>query len=187
MSEVLTTSEAAKLCGVSFRTVIRWVERGELQGYRLPGRGDHRIPLDALHRFMREHGMPIPDDAGPAERRVLIVDDEAGMSNAIARVLTTAGYKTKIAADGFLAGLLVHSFKPGLMTLDLRMPHLDGLGVLDRLRETPPPAPLKVLVVSAETRDRLDAALERGAHGALAKPFRNEDLVAAVDGLYDAA
>jgi len=184
MTDVLTTSEAAKRCGVSFRTVIRWVERGELNAYRLPGRGDYRVPVEELRRFMRAHGIPEPDAPHGLARRVLIVDDEPGMANAISRVLTNARFETRIAADGFLAGSLLHTFKPGLMTLDLRMPNLDGFGVLDRLRETPPPFPLKVLVVSADTSARLDAARARGADAVLAKPFLNEDLLAAVDRLY---
>ncbi|BAL22518.1 response regulator protein [Azoarcus sp. KH32C] len=186
MNEVLTTTEAAKLCGVSFRTVIRWVERGELNAYRLPGRGDYRIPLDELRRFMKAHGMPEPS-VETAERRVLIVDDEPGMGNAIARALNLAGYKTAIAAGGFQAGTMIHTFRPNVMTLDLRMPHMDGFAVLDHLKEAPPPVPLKVLVISAETQDRLDAALARGAHGVLPKPFRNEDLVSTVNRLYAAA
>lgn len=187
MGEVLTTSEAAKLCGVSFRTVIRWVERGELQAYRLPGRGDYRVQVEELRRFMREHGMPEPQAPQVEARRVLIVDDEPGMANAIGRVLIGAKFETMIASDGFVAGSLLHTFKPGLMTLDLRMPHLDGLGVLDRLREAPPPFPLKVLVISADSPARLDTARARGAHGVLAKPFANEDLLAAVNRLYGEA
>ena len=38
---VYTTGEIAKFVGVNFRTVIRWIERGQLDGYKLPGRGDH--------------------------------------------------------------------------------------------------------------------------------------------------
>lgn len=184
MTEILTTTAAAKRCGVSFRTVIRWVERGELNAYRLPGRGDYRVPLDELRRFMRVHGIPDPDAPQGLARRALIVDDEPGMANAIARVLIAAKFETRTAGDGFLAGTLLHTFKPGLMTLDLKMPNLDGFGVLDRLREAPPPFPLKVLVVSADAPSRLDAARARGADAVLAKPFANEELTAAVDRLY---
>jgi excisionase family DNA binding protein len=46
--QALTTGEAAKYCGVNFRTVIRWIERGHLDAYKLPGRGDNRIPVDTF-------------------------------------------------------------------------------------------------------------------------------------------
>ena len=62
MNETLTSSEAARICGVSFRTVIRWIERNELQGYRLPGRGDYRVLATELRRFMKLHGIPDPED-----------------------------------------------------------------------------------------------------------------------------
>ena len=47
----LTTGEAAKYCGVNFRTVIRCIERGHLKAYKLPGRGDNRIPVKDCVRF----------------------------------------------------------------------------------------------------------------------------------------
>ena len=185
MTEVLTSSEAARLCGVSFRTVIRWIERGRLQAYRLPGRGDYRVPVVELRRFMQANAIPeAPELQGDMPRRVLIVEDEPNMASAIGRVLKRAGFATASAGDGFLAGLLLHSYRPGLMTLDLRMPGVDGFTVLRALRETPLPFVCKVLVVSGETPERLQEALALGANGVLAKPFTNAELLAAVRRLY---
>lgn len=70
------------------------------------------------------------------------------------------------------------------MTLDIRMPGVDGLSVLRTLREHPLPFACKVLVVSGETPARLQEALALGADGVLAKPFINEELLAAVRRLY---
>lgn len=194
MSEVLTSREAARLCGVSFRTVIRWIERGLLQAYRLPGRGDHRVPIEELRRFMRENGIPEPDQAPAvpplaapvAARRVLITEDEPAMASAIERVLKRAGYETAIAADGFAAGAMLHSFQPGVLTLDLRMPGLDGLGVLRFLQRSPMSFPLKTLVVSADSELRLQEARALGAHALVRKPFSNEELLATVARLFEA-
>lgn len=183
MTETLTTREAAQRCGVSFRTIIRWAERGELQAYRLPGRGDYRVPADELRRFMREHGIPDPDEIPGGPKRILVVDDEPGMAQAIRRVFSRAGFETVIAADGFLAGSLLHTFKPDLMTLDLRMSGIDGFGVLRFLQQTPLFAPLKVLVVSGDTDENLRQALLLGAHGALGKPFDNAALLSAANEL----
>jgi excisionase family DNA binding protein len=179
MSETLTTREAARRCGVSFRTIIRWAERGELQAYRLPGRGDYRVPVEELRRFMREHGIPEPEEMPGRPKRVLVVDDEPAMARAITRVFARAGFETMIASDGFFAGSLLHTFKPHLMTLDIRMPGVDGFGVLRFLREAQLATPLKVLVVSGDSEEQLKRALALGAHGALRKPFDNEDLLAA--------
>ena len=127
MADVLTSSEAARLCGVSFRTVIRWIERGQLQAYRLPGRGDYRVPASELRRFMRTNAIPEPTELKrDMPRRILIVEDEPNMARAMGRALTRAGFETASVSDGFQAGLLLHSYRPGLLTLDLRMPGVDG-------------------------------------------------------------
>lgn len=182
----LTSRQAGQRCGVSFRTVIRWIERGDLAAHRLPGRGDYRIALPDLLDFTRRHGLPEPVAATEAplpSNRILIVDDDASMARAIQRVLRPAGYDTLIATDGFQAGSLLHSFAPSLMTLDLQMPGLDGFGVLRFLRDSVPRPDLRVLVVSGESEQRLREARDLGAHETLAKPFVNERLLATVSGL----
>ena len=100
------------------------------------------------------------------------------MALAIKRVFTRAGFETAIANDGFLAGSLLYTFKPHLMTLDILMPGIDGFAVLRLLREAQLPTPLKVLVVSGDSEEHLQQALALGAHGALCKPFDNEELLA---------
>lgn len=185
MVDVLTSSEAARLCGVSFRTVIRWIERGQLQAYKLPGRGDHRVPVAELRRFMRANAMPEPAELQrEMPRRILIAEDEPNMVQAMSRALKHAGFETASAGDGFQTGLLLHAYKPGLLTLDIRMPGVDGYAVLRILRENPLPFPCKVLVVSGETSARLQETLALGADGVLAKPFTDEELLAAVRRLY---
>ncbi|WP_439858834.1 response regulator [Pseudomonas sp. MBLB4136] len=185
MSDVLTTRQAALLCGVSFRTVIRWIERGLLQAYRLPGRGDYRVPQEALHAFMLENDIPLPGVSLLPARRVLIVEDDPSMARALARVLKPAGFETAHAPDGFAAGAMLHSFRPALMTLDLRMPGLDGLGVLSYLQRSPMPFPLKILVVSADSEKRMAQALELGADALVRKPFDNQEFLAEVERLLE--
>ena len=104
------------------------------------------------------------------------------MARAINRVLKQAGYETIFAGNGFIAGSLLHTFRPALMTLDIRMPWIDGLDVLRLVRQTPLPFPLKILVISGDTHC-LDDALSAGADAVLAKPFANEALVEAVRAL----
>lgn len=178
LTDVLTSRAAAQICSVNFRTVIRWIERGELNAYRLPGRGDYRISVGDLHAFMQKHG--IPRGAIDGARRVLVVDDDVAMAHAIERVLKRQGYEVRIATDGFEAGATLHTFTPALMTLDLQMSGLDGFGVLRFLRRTNQLSTLRVLVISGESKNRLREALELGAHEVLAKPFSNEQLKAAV-------
>lgn len=181
--DVLTTGEAAAQCGVSFRTVLRWIERGLLPAYKLPGRGDRRIRRIDLRCFMQEYGMAAQELAPPSARRVLIVDDETAMAHAIERVLRRVGCETAIATNGFEAGSVLANWKPEVMTLDLRMPGMDGLAVLRFLAQTDPATRPKVLIISADSEQRLQSALELGAQAVLRKPFQNEALQAAVAAL----
>lgn len=181
MSEpVYTTGDVAKLVGVNFRTVIRWIDRGELNGYKLPGRGDHRVTRSALLTFINKHGMPVPDelnDIHSSKKTVLVVDDDLNMAKAIARVFKRDGWEVKTATDGFQAGALLMDFKPVLMTLDLRMPGMDGLSVLKFTREHLTSSQLKILVISAQSKAELNKSIELGADWAMEKPFDNQVLI----------
>lgn len=191
--EVFTTGEVARMLEVNFRTVIRWAERGLLVSYRLPGRGDYRFRAEDLRHFLREHAMPVPEalleeaevaDAvatGPVtgQKMALIVDDEPAMARAIERALKRGGFETHIATGGFEAGMLLHAEKPALMTLDLHMPGLNGHEVL-QLMKAREGISTRVLVVSGDSRGA-QQAVQDGAHGAITKPFTQEELMAAVD------
>lgn len=186
MREVLTTGEIAELCGVNLRTVLRWIERGLLDAYKLPGRGDHRVLIGEVRRFMRDNDIPDRTINDSLPRRVLITDDEPAMASAISRVLGQEGYETAIASNGFEAGAMLYSFRPGVMTLDLRMPGADGIRVLRFLQKAEFSAPLKILVVSADSETRLQEAMALGAHAVLRKPFENADLLKAIEKMYGA-
>ena len=56
--DVLTTGEVAKICNVAARTVSKWFDSGQIEGYRIPGSKDRRIPVQSLMTFMQEHGIP---------------------------------------------------------------------------------------------------------------------------------
>lgn len=179
----LTTGEIAQHCGVNLRTVIRWIEKGHLKAFKLPGRGNNRVRLVDFLSFVDQHGIPLPPALNHYSGRVLVVDDDAAMANSIARTLRAAGFETRTAPDGFRAGDALRSFLPAAMTLDLKMPGLDGFQVLEHVRGDPELARIKVLVVSSLPETRLQAAVAAGADGALAKPFDGADLVARVNAL----
>lgn len=60
--KVYTVGQAAKLCNVAPRTVVKWMDAGHLRGYRLPASQDRRIPHEFLLAFLREHKMPQADE-----------------------------------------------------------------------------------------------------------------------------
>jgi two-component system, OmpR family, response regulator VicR len=180
----LTTGQAAKICRVSQRTVIRWIDSEQLKGHRFPGTGAHRRIMEAdLLGFLRKNGIPVPSGLESRKKRVLIVEDEAIVSFLMEEVLQGAGYETKVADNGFMAGQLLESFEPDIMTLDLNMPGVPGLKVLAALRGSEKFPRIGILVVSGTPQEKLDEAMAKGADGVLPKPFLNSALLECVDGL----
>ena len=172
----LTTGEIAKYCDVNLRTVIRWIREGHLKAFQLPGRGDNRVELEDFLGFLSRHRMPVPPDIQPrsGKPRVLIVDDEPSMIRSIERVLRRLDVETEVAEDGFRTGLLLESFEPDLMTLDLKMPGLGGIDVLNLVKSRDDLRKVRILVVSgADTEE----ALKAGADDVLLKPFEEEALL----------
>ena len=193
MKDVLTTGEVAKYCGVNFRTVIRWIEKGYIDAYKLPGRGDNRVPVAALIDFLEKNKMPVPDSLSTTvdriepiqensnkqnqtKLRVLVVEDEALMAKSIARTIKREGYDVKIASTGFEAGIQLASYQPQLITLDLQMPGMNGRDVLEALRANPDYQNIKVLVVSAATKVKMLEVMALGVDDVLEKPFKSEEL-----------
>ena len=77
MIKTYTTGEIAALCDVNLRTVIRWIDRGALKGFKLPGRGNNRVREEDFIAFLHEHEMPVPPELQKKiSRHILIVDDE---------------------------------------------------------------------------------------------------------------
>jgi excisionase family DNA binding protein len=175
--ETFTTGEIAKYCNVNFSTVLRWIERGQLKAYQLPGRGDNRINLNDFRDFLRQYNMPVPEGLQDRSRRVLIVEDDSLVAESIQGILQEAGFETLIASDGFKAGSLLETFYPRVMTLDIRMPGLSGFEVLSFVKSRPALSLLKILVVSVASEEELNKALETGADDVLKKPFQNDILL----------
>jgi two-component system response regulator PrrA len=107
---------------------------------------------------------------------VLVVDDEPDILLLHRINLEAAGHRVVLAADGVTALERIEEHSPDAVILDVRMPVLDGWGVLERLRSRPAPPP--VLVVSAHIGRGDDRrALEMGAYGYLNKPYDPDVLV----------
>lgn len=151
--KTFSTGDIAKYCDVNLRTVIRWIDKGDLEGFKLPGRGNNRVTKEAFLIFLKRFNIPVPADLKHDEQidinNILIVDDEVQVAKAIQRVLRGAGYETCLAHDGFRAGSNLVKNKPALMTLDLSMPGLDGYDVIKFVRENQAISQTRILVISA--------------------------------------
>jgi two-component system, OmpR family, phosphate regulon response regulator PhoB len=115
-------------------------------------------------------------------RRVLVVDDDAGVRTAVTWALEADGFMVDQVADGLGALAAVHNDPPSLMVLDLSLPGVGGLDVLRRVRadeQAKGSAPLPVIVLSGRTceADRI-GGLDLGADDYLMKPFSPGELAA---------
>lgn len=186
LEKFLTTGQIAEKCGVNFRTVIRWIQKGYLRAYRLPGsRADHRIPASEFEKFLETYQLNMikSESLVPEAPLILIVEDDVSMARSLERILRRKGFETLVANDGFLAGMMLRERSPQLVTLDLKMKGMDGFAVMKNIRKSKEFNDIKILVISGDTQSRLDEALRQGASAVLSKPFTSNDLIACVQKL----
>ncbi|NEX44790.1 response regulator transcription factor [Pseudotabrizicola algicola] len=116
--------------------------------------------------------------------RVLLIEDEPNISEAIRFILSRDGCDVTTLADGHAAVAAVRAEKPDLVILDLMLPGLSGLEILNQLRADPATETLPVMMLTAKGQGRDREAAERaGANHFMTKPFSNDDMRAAVRSL----
>jgi CheY-like chemotaxis protein len=124
----------------------------------------------------------VSDAPANAPRRILVVDDEPALREMLALTLERAGYQTATAADGAAGVQCLEQSRFDLVITDMLMPGCDGLEFIADLRERFPRTRIVAMSggghIAGETYLKMARGL--GAHGALAKPFTQDELRAAV-------
>jgi DNA-binding response OmpR family regulator len=119
--------------------------------------------------------------------RVLLVEDEPNISEAIRFILSRDGCDVTVRSDGAGVVDLVRSDRPDLVILDLMLPGVSGLEVLSGIRADPAMADLPVMMLTAKGNGRDREAAERaGVSRFMTKPFSNDEMRAAVRDLVQA-
>jgi two-component system OmpR family response regulator len=124
-------------------------------------------------RLTRADGSPI---------RVLVVDDEASLTDLLQMALRYEGWEIKTAADGSTAIATARDFRPDAVVLDIMLPDIDGLQVLQRMRADGNDVPVLFLTAKDSLDDRI-AGLTAGGDDYVTKPFSLEEVVARLRGL----
>lgn len=114
--------------------------------------------------------------------RLLVVEDERRIADFLGRGLESAGYAVDLAPDGKTALELVHTTEYDLIILDLGLPDIDGLTVLQKIRNRKSSPPVLILSARGAVDDRVKG-LEQGADDYLTKPFAFVELLARVRAL----
>ena len=161
----------AGVLAVSSGTLALLVARPELGSGTSRSRADLDLRVRGIGVVEYRRGM-----------RLLVVDDEAELAEAVARGLRREGYAVDVALDGEDALDKVRLVPYDLICLDLTMPGIDGLEVCRRLREDPPLGenPRVLMLTARDTLEDRVAGLDEGADDYLVKPFAFPELSARI-------
>jgi DNA-binding response OmpR family regulator len=114
---------------------------------------------------------------------ILVVEDDKGVRDLLETVLATEGFEVRTARDGLEGLLKLRMLQPAVLVLDIMMPDVGGLRVLDELAETHAETP--VVVVTGNPRAAAEARVRIGQDRVFDKPFDVDDLVATLRCLAD--
>ncbi|MEV7328418.1 response regulator transcription factor [Micromonospora sp. NPDC093244] len=109
--------------------------------------------------------------------RVLVVDDEATLTDLLSMALRYEGWQVRSAGNGMAALSAARQFQPDAVVLDVMLPDLDGFQVLRRLREHAPTVPVLFLTARDAVEERI-AGLTVGGDDYVTKPFSLEEVIA---------
>lgn len=171
----LSTGQVARLLHVSPVGVLRWIRAGKLKAYRVPG-GHYRIARAEFRKFLADNQIPVTLEA-PRSRRVLIVDDEATVREALRAALESEGYEVALARDGREALQSLRQARFDLIFLDILLPRIGGASVLKSIKRRDPD-PVVVIITGYPQHDETLAALEFGPAMLLPKPITLADIKA---------
>lgn len=122
-------------------------------------------------------------------KKILVIEDNAGVRNTVTRILQAAGYGVVTANDGVQGFESFCKEQPDLVISDIIMPEQEGIGTIRQILAERPGT--KIIAISGGGRigntDFLQIALRMGAVDALAKPFDPEDLLGRIDTCLKAA
>lgn len=136
-ARVYSALEVANICGVVNQTAINWIRKGHLKAFKTPG-GQYRVYSEDLLVFMKSRNMRIPQELEQGAHTLLIVDDDKGLNNVLAKYIEKKydGFEIFQAFDGFEAGTLLAEKKPDIIFLDLNLPGIDGFSLCSKVKES---------------------------------------------------
>ena len=178
----LTTDEVLEYLQVNLRTVYRLIKAGKIPAVRVGRQWRFRKgDLDAWLESQRARtarsaqalssSSPSAPTAPTARPRILVVDDEASIRDLLSKTLALADYDVDVAPDGRSAVERLRMLAYDLLITDLKMPGIDGLGVIREARRLKADLPVIIITGFSTEASAIEAA-NLGVAGYLTKPFR---------------
>lgn len=180
IKKVFTTGQVAKICMVAPRTVSKWFDAGRLRGYRIPGSQERRIPRDALIRFLKEYALPLGDLEEVSPKLLLVGVEETLLAQL--KSLLSEDYQCERAASGFELGILVNSFKPDVVIIDLAIGRGEGVNIARQLHGWPECEGVAIFALASEDEVDPESLAEAGFSEVFKKPFDVALLVEKING-----
>jgi excisionase family DNA binding protein len=181
----MTTEEVLEYLQVNLRTVYRLIKAGRIPAVRVGRQWRfRRRDIDAWLESQRSRNSRLPTASPRATTpaggrpRVLVVDDDQGVRELLAKTLMLSEYDVDMAPDGRTAVERLRIIPYDLLVTDLKMPGLDGLAVIREARRLRPDIPV-IIVTGFSTEASAIEAINLGVTGYLTKPFRVPRLLAA--------
>lgn len=170
-AQYLTPNQVADRLLVAPVTVRLWANRGLLRSETTPG-GHRRFRVEDVEQFIARRRQIQEDNTATAPSRILVIDDDAQyvryLQNLIATHAPTVHVDT--APDGFSAGIKCEALRPDIVTLDLRMPDMNGIEVCRLLRSMFGNEKPRIVVLSGFlSEDNVRRVLEAGANSCVSK------------------
>jgi len=146
-----TTFEISQICGVNPTTVQNWIKGKKLRAFQTPG-GHRRVRREDLVIFMKEFGMPIPEDLSKNPPLVMIVDDENDIIDMLEALIKSGEREVRVskAQSGVEALLMIGESKPDLLILDIMMPGKNGYEVCKKLKSSQNTQNIKIVAISGD-------------------------------------
>ncbi len=119
-----------------------------------------------------------------SETKILIVDDELELAESMVDLLEFEGYASELVGTGEDALIWLETKIPDLVILDIKLPGIDGIEVLQRIKKNHPDLPV-VIVSASSQRGTRELARKLGADEVLLKPFDEDFLLSAIRHLID--
>lgn len=193
-AEFCSTKDAARLLGVSHRTVQLWVENGALQAWKTAG-GHRRITMASVNKLVNERHeataplapAPAAEPEKPQRKKVLLVDDDRTLLRLYELELSGWNLPLEVvkAHDGFEALIRIGEQRPDLLVSDLSMPGMDGFRMIRTLRGEAGYGQMAIIVVSGLDRTTIASMGLPADIPVFPKPVPFAQLRAAVENALD--
>jgi excisionase family DNA binding protein len=185
--QVYTTVDIARVCQVSLRTVIRWVDDGKLSSFRTPG-GHRRVREQDLADFLKQYNIPFPIRRGQECRRILVMEQRTMVKKILHQILRRASdvYEIFLAETPYEVAIRIGFLQPHLVILALTKVTPDVETLCEVLRRVPETRGIKLMVLNIST-DALseESLLSMGVNAVVTKPFSKDILRRQVLGLLE--